>query len=115
MGFDNWAAFGAWRISLAYYIGVPNLGVAIGWPLGSAVMGYEAISSRQLENPGALAASILIAVVISLVFYLLFSAAARRLQAACRPRSVPPKPSCACCRARSSPISCSTRWPMCLR
>ncbi|OYU46124.1 MAG: sensor histidine kinase [Burkholderiales bacterium PBB4] len=65
----------------AYFIGVPNLGVAIGWPVGSAVAGYEAISWRLLEDPNALASSVLLAVIISFVFYLLFSAAARRLQA----------------------------------
>ena len=66
---------------MAFFIGIPNLGVAIGWPLGSAVAGYEAISWRLLKDPNALAASVLLALVISFIFYLLFSAAARRLQA----------------------------------
>lgn len=66
---------------LAYFIAIPNLGVAIGWPLGATVAGYEAISWRVLENPNTLAASVLVAIVISFIFYLLFSAGARRLQA----------------------------------
>ncbi len=66
---------------MAFFIGIPNLGVAIGWPLGSAVAGYEAISWRLLKDPNALAASVLLAMVISFVFYLLFSTTARRLQA----------------------------------
>jgi len=66
---------------LAYFIGLPNLGVAIGWPLGAAIMGYEAIPASRLENPSALAGSILFVVIVSVIFYLLFSAAARRLQA----------------------------------
>jgi signal transduction histidine kinase len=66
---------------MAFFIVIPNLGVAIGWPLGSAVAGYDAISWRLLQDPNALAASVLLAVVISFIFYLLFSTAARRLQA----------------------------------
>ena len=66
---------------LAYFIAIPNLGVAIGWPLGSAVAGYEAISWRVLQNSNTLAASVLLAIVVSWIFYLLFSAGARRLQA----------------------------------
>jgi signal transduction histidine kinase len=66
---------------LAYFIAIPNLGVAIGWPLGATVAGYDAITWRVLEDPNTLAASVLLAVVISLVFYMLFSAGARRLQA----------------------------------
>ena len=66
---------------MAYYFAIPNLGVAIGWPLGSAVAGYEAISWHVLKNPNTLAASLLLAIVISTIFYLLFSASARRLQA----------------------------------
>ena len=69
-----------WRRSV-YFIGIPNVGVAIGWPLGSAVAGYEAISWRILQNPNTLAASVLVAILISLIFSLFFGAAARRLQA----------------------------------
>ena len=66
---------------IAYFNGIPMLGVAIGWPLGSIVVGYEGISWHLLQNPNALAASILLAIVISSIFYMLFSAGARRLQA----------------------------------
>lgn len=66
---------------LVYFNGVPILGVAIGWPLGAAVAGYEAISWRLLEDPNALAASVLVALALSLVFYIIFASAARRLQA----------------------------------
>ncbi|MBC7619552.1 MAG: sensor histidine kinase [Candidatus Saccharibacteria bacterium] len=66
---------------LAFYIGIPNLGVAIGWPLGSAVAGYEAISWGILKDPNTLVASVLLATLISFIFYLIFNTAARRLQA----------------------------------
>lgn len=66
---------------IAYFNCVPLLGVAIGWPLGSLVAGYEGISWHLLQNPNSLAASILLAVVITSIFYMLFSAGARRLQA----------------------------------
>lgn len=66
---------------LAYFVGLPLLGVAVGWPLGAAVAGYEAISWRLLENPNALAASILVAIALTIIFYQIFAASARRLQA----------------------------------
>lgn len=65
----------------AYFFFVPLVGVAIGWPLGSVVAGYDAISWRLLEDSNALAASVLVSVLVSTIFYLLFSTAARRLQA----------------------------------
>ena len=80
LGTEGIRKLSGWR-RLAYFIGVPNLGVAIGWPVGSAVAGYDAISWRLLENPNALAASLLLASLFSLVFYWIFSAGARRLQA----------------------------------
>ncbi len=66
---------------LAYFIGVPNLGVAIGWPIGASLAGYEAISWRVLHDPNALVGSMLFALIVSFVFYLLFSSAASRLKA----------------------------------
>ena len=69
-----------WR-RIAYFIGLPNLGVAIGWPIGSALAGSEAATWRMLQNPNALAGSFLVGGLISLGFYWIFSAGARRLQA----------------------------------
>ena len=80
LGAQVLSALQGWR-RWAYYIVIPNLGVAIGWPLGSAVAGYEAISWRILQDPNTLVASVLVAVLISLIFSMLFGAAARRLQA----------------------------------
>lgn len=80
LGLERIRRLQGWRRA-AYFIAVPNIGVAIGWPLGAAVAGYDAISWRLLENPNAMVASVLTAIGISLVFYMLFSAAARRLQA----------------------------------
>jgi signal transduction histidine kinase len=80
LGDDGVRKLEGWR-RWVYFVGVPNLGVAIGWPLGSAVAGYPTISVRTLQDPNALAASVLVAVIISLVFSMLFGAAARRLQA----------------------------------
>ena len=69
-----------WR-RIAYFIGLPNLGVAIGWPLGTALAGAEATTWRVLESPDALLGSLLVGVALSLIFYWIFSAGARRLQA----------------------------------
>ncbi len=64
-----------------FFSGVPLLGLAIGWPLGATVAGYDAISWRLLEDPNSLAASVLVALAITTIFYMIFHAAARRLQA----------------------------------
>ena len=80
LGDDGVHKLEGWRRRV-YFIGLPNVGVAIGLPLGSTVAGYEAISWRTLQDPNTLAASVVVAVLISLVFSLLFGAAARRLQA----------------------------------
>ena len=80
LGTEGIRKLSGWRRML-YFIGVPNVGVAIGWPLGVSVAGYEATSWQLLKNPNALAASVLLVILTSFIFYLLFSAAARRLQA----------------------------------
>ena len=69
-----------WR-RWVFFLGIPNLGVAIGWSLGSELAGYEAISWRILQNPNTLVASVLVAMVISSAFSLVFGTVARRLQA----------------------------------
>ncbi len=66
---------------IAYFNGIPLLGVAIGWPLGATLVGYDAITWRLLQDSNALFASISLALVIAGVISLLFSASARRLQA----------------------------------
>ncbi len=73
-------SFSGWQRTL-YFSSVPLVGTAIGWPLGAWVSGYSLISWRVLNNPNALAASVLIALVITLIFHFIFAAKARQLQA----------------------------------
>ena len=84
LGTEGIRKLSGWR-RVAYFIGIPILGLAIGWPLGAAVMGYETNSSRLLDSSNALAGSLLqallLAFLISLVFYWIFRVGARRLQA----------------------------------
>ncbi len=66
---------------LAYFCGLPMVGVAIGWPLGGLLTGYDAITWKLLDNPNALVASLLVSLVVITLFYTIFNAAAHRLNA----------------------------------
>jgi signal transduction histidine kinase len=72
--------FSGWQRT-AYFSAVPLTGTAIGWPLGAWVAGYRLISWRVLNNANALAATVLIALVITVIFHFLFAAKARQLEA----------------------------------
>jgi two-component sensor histidine kinase len=80
LGPDRIRAFSSGQRTV-YFSSVPLVGTAIGWPLGAWLAGYELISWRVLDNPNGLAASLLVALVITVIFHLLFAAKARQLQA----------------------------------
>ncbi|MDE2145891.1 MAG: histidine kinase [Burkholderiales bacterium] len=64
-----------------FFMGLPLLGVAIGWPLGAAITGYRPIGGHLFENPNALVGTLGVVIVITAFFMLLFRAQARQLQA----------------------------------
>jgi glucose-6-phosphate-specific signal transduction histidine kinase len=64
-----------------YFAGIPMLGTAIGWPLGSLLTGYKLIRWPSLSNGNAVAATLLVSLLLSFIFHLIFTAKARQLQA----------------------------------
>jgi LytS/YehU family sensor histidine kinase len=80
LGAERMRKLGGWQRTV-YFTSVPLVGTTIGWPLGAWVAGYSLISWRVLNNPNALAATVLIALVITVIFHLLFAAKARQLHA----------------------------------
>jgi signal transduction histidine kinase len=80
LGGERIRHFGGWQRTL-YFTSVPLVGTAIGWPLGAWVAGYRLISWRVLNDSNALAATVLIALVITVIFHFLFAAKARQLEA----------------------------------
>jgi cytochrome c biogenesis protein CcdA len=86
---DRWQP---WQRSV-FFGGVPLLGVLVGWPLGVELAGghlSQWLSNSRGQN--LIAASVLIALLISLGMHVWFSARTRQIDAERR---------------------CSTRWPMC--
>lgn len=78
---DRVEAWPKWRRALLF-TGVPLLGVAIGWPLGVTLVGYDL--ARWFSDPSARAAVLSVmslSLLIAGLFYLHFSTQARRLQA----------------------------------
>ncbi len=73
------AAGAPWRT--LYFTGLPLLGLTIGWPLGAWLTGYRQIGWHLFEDPNALAGTLGVAMLITAIFQLLFSAKARQLQA----------------------------------
>jgi LytS/YehU family sensor histidine kinase len=80
LGAERIRHFGGWQRTI-YFTSVPLVGTAIGWPLGAWVAGYRLISWRLLNDSNALAATVLIALVITLIFHFIFAAKARQLEA----------------------------------
>jgi signal transduction histidine kinase len=64
-----------------YFVGLPLVGTAIGWPLGAALTSYRQIKWQALQDPNNLAATVLMGLIVSSIFSLLFGAKARQLQA----------------------------------
>ena len=66
---------------LAYFCGVPLVGVCIGCPLGMAAAGYGDVVFSLVQSPQSLLATGILTLVITAFFYILFSVRAQRLQA----------------------------------
>jgi two-component sensor histidine kinase len=73
-------AFSAARRAL-FFAGVPLLGVAIGAPIGLALAGQSTRVWIDLSDGNAIASTVLLSTLISSIFYLVFSAKARAVQA----------------------------------
>ena len=76
----GWRAFGVARVKafgvlqrLAFFCGVPLFGTLLAWPLGMALSGYDIVGLVARQEPNNMAASILLALLISFLFYLFFA------------------------------------------
>jgi signal transduction histidine kinase len=66
----------------AYFVAVPILGTAIGWPIGMYWgPGIDVRRYFSLERPGTLVASLAIGLLITILFTLFFTIKARQIQA----------------------------------
>ncbi len=64
-----------------FFATIPLVGLAIGWPLGSWIVGSSGPGWFRANNANNVAAGMLISVVISLVFYQFFASKARQIEA----------------------------------
>ena len=64
-----------------FFATIPLVGLAIGWPLGSWLVGSSGPGWFRADNANNLVSGILISLVISLVFYQFFAAKARQIEA----------------------------------
>jgi hypothetical protein len=64
-----------------YYAGIPIAGSMIGWPLGLALLGRDVARLFRSDGSHALAGSLLVSVIITLVIYQFFRIKNRELQA----------------------------------
>jgi len=62
----------------AYYIGVPLVGVTIGWPIGLSLLRGGDVSWVRWENVGMLAGGFALSLVLSLFLFTIFNARARQ-------------------------------------
>jgi hypothetical protein len=80
LGHDRIGAFGPTQ-RLLLFLGLPLFGVAIGWPLGAAMLGDEHFAWLPLRDPSTIAAMVLISMLWSLAFYYFFGVKARQIEA----------------------------------
>lgn len=66
---------------LAYFCGVPLVGVGIGCPVGMAAAGYGNLVVELVQRPQSLLATGILTLITTAFFYILFSVRAQRLQA----------------------------------
>ena len=76
----GWRVFGVARVQafgtlqrIAFFCGVPLLGTLLAWPVGMALAGYDIVGLIARQEPNNMAASILLALLISFLFYLFFA------------------------------------------
>ena len=58
---------------VAFFCGVPLLGTLLAWPVGMWLAGYDIVGMVARQEPNNMAASILLALLISFLFYLFFA------------------------------------------
>jgi hypothetical protein len=63
---------------LAFYVGLPMLGVLAGWPLGVALAGDPLRIWARGDRAGVLGGSVVLALMVSVFFFVHFDAVARR-------------------------------------
>jgi sensor histidine kinase YesM len=81
IGLDRLRSWSRTRRSI-YYSVVPLLGVAIGWPLGMQWgFGIDVRALFSIDKPGALIASVAMAVLITMIFQQFFAMKTRQIQA----------------------------------
>jgi signal transduction histidine kinase len=64
-----------------FFATIPLVGLAIGWPLGSWLVGSAGPGWFRADNANNVASGVLISIVISLVFYQFFAAKSRQIEA----------------------------------
>jgi two-component sensor histidine kinase len=64
-----------------FFATIPLVGLAVGWPLGSWLVGSAGPGWFRADNANNVAAGVLISIVISLVFYQFFAAKSRQIEA----------------------------------
>jgi two-component sensor histidine kinase len=84
----GWRVFGVARVKtfgllqrIAFFCGVPMLGTLLAWPVGMWLAGYDIVGMVARQEPNNMAASILLALLISFLFYLFFAIKNRQIDA----------------------------------
>jgi signal transduction histidine kinase len=84
----GWRVFGVARVRafsllqrIAFFCGVPMLGTLLAWPVGMWLAGYDIVGMVSRQEPNNMAASILLALLISFLFYLFFAMKNRQIDA----------------------------------
>ena len=84
----GWRVFGLARVEafgllqrVAFYCGLPMLGALLAWPVGMWLAGYDIVGMVARQDPNNMAASILLALLISFLFYLFFAMKNRQIDA----------------------------------
>jgi two-component sensor histidine kinase len=80
LGMRRVKAFGMLQ-RLLFFGGLPVLGTMLAWPVGMWLSGYDLPGLLSRQGPNDLAASILLTVFISLIFYQFFAMKNRQLEA----------------------------------
>lgn len=84
----GWRLFGVARVEafslpqrIAFFCGVPMLGTLLAWPVGMWLAGFDVVGMVSRQKPNYLTAGILIALMISFLFYLFFAMKNRQIDA----------------------------------
>jgi two-component sensor histidine kinase len=84
----GWRLFGVARVKafgllqrIAFFCGLPMLGTLLAWPVGMWLAGYDIVGLVARQEPNNMAASILLALLISFLFYLFFAIKNRQIDA----------------------------------